>query len=406
MLVACYFATAETALASANRIRIKSLADDGNRRAQKTVALLDDFDRALTTLLVGTNIVHIACASLTTLFVKRLWGAGAVAVSTVVLAIVVFFAAEMLPKSFARAYPEEAALALAPSLRTLMTLLSPITVLFSGISKFITRLFGVPDAPTVTEDELYDIIESIGEEGGIEEEASRLIHSALEFDDITVQQVLTPRNRMVTVALDDSCEEILSVIRESRHSRLPVYDKTPDNIVGILGIRRYLKAYLAQGENVSLAELMDPPYFLPRKRRIDDALSEMSGRKQHIAVVCDDFGGVLGIVTVEDILEELVGEIWDEDDDPAQELAEKQPLVQEGAVLAQTGTAPAEEDSAQGPDAGNAPAPVGNAPAPAEDAPASDGKASAKGPDAGNPPAAGQQTPPGGEPSGRDGSKR
>lgn len=406
MLVACYFATAETALASANRIRIKSLADDGNRRAQKTVALLDDFDRALTTLLVGTNIVHIACASLTTLFVKRLWGAGAVAVSTVVLAIVVFFAAEMLPKSFARAYPEEAALALAPSLRTLMTLLSPITVLFSGISKFITRLFGVPDAPTVTEDELYDIIESIGEEGGIEEEASRLIHSALEFDDITVQQVLTPRNRMVTVALDDSCEEILSVIRESRHSRLPVYDKTPDNIVGILGIRRYLKAYLAQGENVSLAELMDPPYFLPRKRRIDDALSEMSGRKQHIAVVCDDFGGVLGIVTVEDILEELVGEIWDEDDDPAQELAEKQPLVQEGAVLAQTGTAPAEEDSAQGPDAGNAPAPVGNAPAPAEDAPVSDGKASAKGPDAGNPPAAGQQTPPGGEPSGRDGSKR
>ena len=406
MLVACYFATAETALASANRIRIKSLADDGNRRAQKTVALLDDFDRALTTLLVGTNIVHIACASLTTLFVKRLWGAGAVAVSTVVLAIVVFFAAEMLPKSFARAYPEEAALALAPSLRTLMTLLSPITVLFSGISKFITRLFGVPDAPTVTEDELYDIIESIGEEGGIEEEASRLIHSALEFDDITVQQVLTPRNRMVTVALDDSCEEILSVIRESRHSRLPVYDKTPDNIVGILGIRRYLKAYLAQGENVSLAELMDPPYFLPRKRRIDDALSEMSGRKQHIAVVRDDFGGVLGIVTVEDILEELVGEIWDEDDDPAQELAEKRPLVQEGAVLAQTGTAPAEEDSAQGPDAGNAPAPVGNAPAPAEDAPVSDGKASAKGPDAGNPPAAGQQTPPGGEPSGRDGSKR
>lgn len=406
MLVACYFATAETALASANRIRIKSLADDGNRRAQKTVALLDDFDRALTTLLVGTNIVQIACASLTTLFVKRLWGAGAVAVSTVVLAIVVFFAAEMLPKSFARAYPEEAALALAPSLRTLMTLLSPITVLFSGISKFITRLFGVPDAPTVTEDELYDIIESIGEEGGIEEEASRLIHSALEFDDITVQQVLTPRNHMVTVALDDSCEEILSVIRESRHSRLPVYDKTPDNIVGILGIRRYLKAYLAQGENVSLAELMDPPYFLPRKRRIDDALSEMSGRKQHIAVVRDDFGGVLGIVTVEDILEELVGEIWDEDDDPAQELAEKQPLVQEGAVLAQTGTAPAEGGSAQGPDAGNAPAPVGKGPAPAEDAPVSNGKASAKGPDAGNPPAAGQQTPPGGEPSGRDGSKR
>ena len=132
----------------------------------------------------------------------------------------------------------------------------------------------------------------------------------------------------------------------------------------------------------------------------------MSGRKQHIAVVCDDFGGVLGIVTVEDILEELVGEIWDEDDDPAQELAEKRPLVQEGAVLAQTGTAPAEGGSAQGPDAGNAPAPVGNAPAPAEDAPVSDGKASAKGPDAGNPPAAGQQTPPGGEPSGRDGSKR
>ena len=326
LLAACYFATAETALASANRIRIKSLAEDGNRRAQKAAALLDDFDRALTTLLVGTNIVHIACASLTTLFVTRLWGAGAVAVSTVVLAIVVFFAAEMLPKSFARAYPENTALALAPSLRLLMTLLTPLTFFFSNLSKFITRIFGAPATPTVTEDELYDIIESIGEEGGIEEEASRLIHSALEFDDITVQQVLTPRNRMVTLALDDSSEEILDTIRSCRHSRLPVYDKTPDNIVGVLGIRRYLKAYLAQGGDVFLGELVDPPYFLPRKRRIDDALSEMSGRKQHLAVVRDDFGGVLGIVTVEDILEELVGEIWDEDDDPAQELAEKQPV--------------------------------------------------------------------------------
>ncbi|MBQ6000091.1 MAG: HlyC/CorC family transporter [Clostridia bacterium] len=323
ILAACYFAMAETALASANRIRIKSLAEDGDRRAVKVSALIDNFDKTLTTLLVGTNIVHIACASLTTLFVTRLWGSGAVVVSTVVLAIVVFFVAEMLPKSFARSYPEQTALALAPSLRLILTLLTPLSFLFSGISKLLTRLFGEKETPTVTEDELYDIIESIGEEGGIEEEASRLIHSALEFDDITVQQVLTPRNRMIALSIDDSPEEILSVIRECRHSRLPVYRKTPDNIVGVLNIRRYLKAYLAQPAGLSLTELLDPPYFLPRKRRIDDALSDMSAHKQHLSVVRDDFGGVLGIVTVEDILEELVGEIWDEDDDPVQELKER-----------------------------------------------------------------------------------
>ena len=153
---------------------------------------------------MGTNIAQIACASLTTLFVKRLWGAGAVAVSTVVLAIVVFFAAEMLPKELCQSLCRgggAGAGALAAHAHD--AALPYHGALFRHLTKFITRLFGVPDAPTVTEDELYDIIESIGEEGGIEEEASRLIHSALEFDDITVQQVLTPRNRMVTVALDD-----------------------------------------------------------------------------------------------------------------------------------------------------------------------------------------------------------
>ncbi|MBQ3077687.1 MAG: HlyC/CorC family transporter [Clostridia bacterium] len=315
MLCACYFAASETALASSNRIRIRTMAEEGNKRAKRAAYLLDHFDDTLSTLLVGNNITHIACASLTTLLVTRVWGSGAVAVSTVVLAIVVFFAAEMLPKSYARSRPEKLAMTIAPSLHFLGKLLKPISFVFSAISKGFTRLIGVPDTPSVTEDELYDIIESIGEESGMEEEAASLIHSALEFDDITVQEILTPRNRMVALELGDSYEEILEVIKNGKHSRLPVYDKTPDSIVGILGIRRFLKSYLSNGDTVPLPELLDPPYFLPRKRRIDDALSEMSAGRQHIAVVRDDFGGTMGIVTVEDILEELVGEIWDEDDE-------------------------------------------------------------------------------------------
>ena len=309
-----YFAAAETAFASSNNIRIKNRAESGDRRARAALYVLDHFDKALSTLLIGNNIMHIGSASLATLLITRLWGAGFVAYSTIATTIVVFLVSEMIPKSFANNRPEPVALALAGSLRFLMKLLTPLSAFFTGIGNMAAKRIKTHDIPSVTEDELYDIIDDIVEEGALEQGRSKLLYSALEFDEITVQEVLTARVNVVAVGDDMTYEEILAVIRANKFSRLPVYHDTIDDIVGILNIRRFMKSYLLHGDTVPLSSLMDPPLHVPKKRRIDELLNEMSGRRIHMAVVTDDYGGTLGIVTVEDILEELVGEIWDEDD--------------------------------------------------------------------------------------------
>ncbi len=309
-----YFACAETAFASSNNIRIKNRAEKGDQRAKDALYVLDHFDKALSTLLVGNNIMHIGTASLATLLVTRLWGAGAVVYSTIVTTMVVFFISEMLPKSFAREYPETTALFLAGSLRFLMKILSPVTLVFSWLGNWVSKFFAKAQSPSVTEDELYDIIESIADNGKMQAAESKLIFSALRFDDITAQEILTSRVSVVGVEVESTYSEILDTIKNNKFSRLPVYRETLDDILGILNIRRFVKSYLQNGESVPVTELMDEPYFVHKKKRIDDLLDEMSAQRLHMAVVRDDFGGTMGIVTVEDILEELVGEIWDETD--------------------------------------------------------------------------------------------
>ena len=309
-----YFACAETAFASSNNIRIKNRAEKGDLRAKDALYVLDHFDKALSTLLVGNNIMHIGTASLATLLVTRLWGAGAVVYSTIVTTMVVFFISEMLPKSFAREYPETTALFLAGSLRFLMKILAPVTLVFSWLGNWVSKFFTKTQSPSVTEEELYDIIESIAEDGKMQAAESKLIFSALRFDDITAQEILTSRVSVVGVEVEASYREILDTIQNNKFSRLPVYRETLDDILGILNIRRFVKSYLQNGESVPVTELMDEPYFVHKKKRIDDLLDEMSAQRLHMAVVRDDFGGTMGIVTVEDILEELVGEIWDETD--------------------------------------------------------------------------------------------
>ncbi|MDL2235645.1 hemolysin family protein [Christensenellaceae bacterium OttesenSCG-928-L17] len=310
-----YFAAAETAFASSNVIRIKSRAEKGDSRAKRVLFVLDHFDKALSTLLIGNNIMHISTASIATVLATRLWGTGAVAYSTLATTAVVFLLAEMLPKSFASDHPEKTALVLAGSLRSLMWLLTPVSFVFTRLGRFFSRLIVKEEAPSVTEDELYDIIETITEDGGMEESSGKLLYSALKFDDITVQEVLTARVAIVGIEASMTTDEILSIIKSQKYSRLPVYCETLDDIQGVLNVRRYIKAYMQRGAEVSLAALMDAPYFVPKKKRIDDLLREMSAQRVHMAVVRDDYGGTMGIVTSEDILEELVGEIWDETDE-------------------------------------------------------------------------------------------
>jgi len=315
LFCAAYFAVTETALASVSRIRIKNSAERGNAKAKKALYALDNFDKAISTLLICTNIVHISIASLVTVAVVRIWqNLSVVSVSTVITTIVVFFAGEMLPKSLAKKYSEKCILACAGPLCFFMKIFSPLSALLSLIGQSAAKLTKGDPQISVTEDEIYDIIEDMTEEGTLDEEQGELISSALQFGEVTVESILTPRVDLVSIDISCSHEEILSIIKAQNHSRLPVYEGSVDNIIGILQIRKFIKAYLRLGKNLDIRPLLDEVYFVHQSTNIDELLPVMSKRKLNIAVVTDNYGGTLGIVTVEDILEELVGEIWDEDD--------------------------------------------------------------------------------------------
>ena len=301
-------------MASASRSRIKASAERGDFRAKKTLYVLDNFDLAISTLLICTNIVHIAAASIVTLAVTKKWGVSAVSISTIITTIVVFFAGEMLPKSVAKKYSDTLALSCAPVLCFFMKLFAPLSKLLTWIGQAAAKLTPGDSQISVTEDELYDIIEDMTEEGSLDEDQGDLISSALQFGEVTVESVLTPRVDIVAININSSHAELLSLIKSTNHSRLPVYEGSIDNIIGVLQIRKYIKAYLRLGENLDIKPMLDEVLFVHQSTNIDELLPILSKRKLNIAVVTDNYGGTLGIVTVEDILEELVGEIWDEDD--------------------------------------------------------------------------------------------
>ena len=314
LCMAAYFAVAETAATSVSRIRLKTRLDQGDQKAKKALYVQDNFDRAISAILIGTNIVHISTATLTTVLVTRTWGASWVALGTIVCTIAVFFAGEMLPKSIAKRYSERCALATAPSLCFFMRIFAPLAKALSHIGEFFSNLAKGEPEITVTEDELYDIIETMTDEGELPEDRAELVHSALEFADVTVERVFTPRVDVAALDVNTPPEKILSFIREQRHSRLPVYEGSIDNIIGVLQIRKYVRVYLRERKYPELRSLLDAPCFVHQSTSIDELLEELNRQKVSLAVVTDNYGGTMGIVTVEDIIEELVGEIWDEDD--------------------------------------------------------------------------------------------
>ena len=315
LLFAHYFAVCETSFAAVSRIRLKTAMERGDRRANKAMYVCERFDKAITTILIGTNIVHLSCASYVTVLVTRRWGLSAVTLSTFVTTLVVFFVGEMLPKSVAKKYSLRLALGTASSLVFFMHLLTPISFVLTKIGEFASRLTKGDSEVSVTEDELYDIIENMTDEGDLDSEQGDLVHSALAFGDLTAESILTARVDMETIDVDDPLEEILAQVKASRHSRIPVYQDSVDNIIGVLQIRRFMREYLQKREKTDLRSLLDEPYFVHQSAKIDELLSVMSSKKINMTIVADSYGGTVGIVTVEDILEELVGEIWDEDDE-------------------------------------------------------------------------------------------
>ena len=311
---AIFFALAETSFASVSRARIRARQERGDHRAKKALFVLDNFDRAITTILIGTNIVHLSAAAIVTVMVTNLWGTGAVVWGTVGTTLVLFYVGEMLPKTIAKRYSERISLGSAGSLCFFMAFFAPLAAILTAIGRGAAQLTKGDTEVSVTEDELYDIIEDMTDAGTLDEEQGDLVQSALEFGDVTVENVLTARVDMAAVNAAWSPRQIMDFIRAQRHSRLPVYEGQIDNIVGILPIRRFIKAWLAQGDRLELKSLLDTPYFVPASVNVDDLLPEMSRKRLNMAIVTDAWGGTLGVITVEDILEELVGEIWDEED--------------------------------------------------------------------------------------------
>ena len=330
LLGAVYFALVETAFAACSKTKLRAAAERNEAGAGQALYILNHFDRAISTMLIGTNLCHLFLSALVTMVVTRRWGLSAVTVSTILTTLSVFFAGEMLPKSIAKKFPERLAKSFSGSLRVLMTLFYPLSWVLSRIGEAAAKLSRREPELSVTEDELYDIIEDMTEEGSLDEEQGELISSALQFGDLTVESVLTPRMDVAALNVESGGKEILAQIKAQNHSRLPVYEGSIDRIIGILQIRKYIKAYLREGKPPELRSLLDEAFFVHQRTELSELLPMMSRQRINMAVVTDNFGGTLGIVTVEDIVEEIVGEIWDEDDvveEPVTDLSENACIV-------------------------------------------------------------------------------
>ncbi len=306
------FSATETAFSCLNRARLRNMADNGNKRAGKTLKLVDDYDKLLTSILVGNNVVNIAMASISAvLFIRILPNAGAT-VSTLVITVVVLIFGEVSPKTLARQNPEKFAMFMTPVMDILVHILTPINYLFAQWQNMLRKIFKIGSTQSMTQDELSVLVEEASEEGNIDAEESALLRNALAFEDQEAQDVLTPRVDMVAVSVDTPNDEVARLFAEDNFSRLPVYEGSIDHIVGILYEKDF---YTKDGiSKTPIEKLMREPVFVPNTIKIDDLFLIFKQNNSHIAIVSDEFGGTMGLVTMEDILEELVGEIWDEHD--------------------------------------------------------------------------------------------
>ena len=309
-----FFSASETAFSSLNQIRLKSRADDGDRTAARVLAMSEQYDKLLSTILIGNNIVNIAAASIgTIIFTKMLGAERGATVSTMVLTIVVLIFGEVTPKSLAKEMPETIATAVAPVLSLLMLVLTPLTWLFSQWKRLLNHFVHSSESDTITEGELMTMVSVAENDGELTDRESELIRSAIEFDDVEVEEILTPRVDVVAVADDISLEELAQTFAESGYSRLPVYHGTIDNIIGVVHEKDFYIARLKKATKID--DLVAPTLYTTGSTQISQLLRTLREQHHHMAVVVDEYGGTEGIITLEDILEELVGEIWDEHDE-------------------------------------------------------------------------------------------
>ena len=313
VILSGFFSASETAYSSASEIRLKAMEQEGNKAAARALRIIEDYDALLSTILIGNNIVNIGASSIATvLFVRALGDMGATW-STIVMTVIILIFSEVTPKSIAKEMPERFAMAVGPIMKVLMTLFYPFNKLFGWWKALIAKVLGVQSTDEVTEGEFLTMVEEAESGGGIEKEDTELIHSLLEFNDIEVADIFTPRVDVVAVPLRARPEELEEVFREHEFSRIPVYDEDIDDIVGILHQRDYYEEIVKREKR--LQDVIKPVLFVPPGMKISRVLELLQQKHNHMAVVSDEFGGTDGVITMEDILEELVGEIYDEHDD-------------------------------------------------------------------------------------------
>ena len=311
------FSATETAYSCANRIKIKSMIALGKKNAKRVYKLAEEkYDKLITTILIGNNIVNLTASALATVLFTKLLAEStldATTVSTAVMTIAVLIFGEITPKYFAGVYPEKFAFWLYPFIQIFYWIFTPLGIVFGAYKKLLARIFRLKPNDAVTDEELISLVNEAEEDGTLKEDASELVRSALEFDDLKVEDILVPRVDVVAVNMNADMDEIFSVFKENCFSRLPVYKDTIDNVVGLIHERDFYNAYLRGDKEI--AHVVQEIAFTTEYTRISSLLKQLQKQKIHMAAVSDEYGGLVGIVTLEDILEELVGEIWDEHDE-------------------------------------------------------------------------------------------
>ena len=316
VILSGFFSSTETAYSCASRIKLRTLATGGNKKASKVLDLAENkYDRFISTVLVGNNIVNLSASTLSTILFAYLIGDAntSALVSTVAITLAVLIFGEITPKFIAKAYPEKMALTFYPLIKFFYYVFYPFNFIFSGWKWLIGKIFRMKNEDVVTEEEIMTIVEEAEEDGTLREEETELIRSVIEFDDLEVGDILVPRVNIVAIDINDSMEEIRKVFDKEGYSRIPVYKDSIDTIIGTIHEKDFFNAYLRGKKGID--GIMQNAFYTTEHAKISVLLRQLQKKKVHIAVVLDEYGGTLGMVTLEDILEELVGEIWDEHDE-------------------------------------------------------------------------------------------
>ncbi len=328
--LSAFFSGSEMSLSSANRLRLENAAEDGNRRAKSALALIDRFDRALGAILIGNNLVNVAASSLSSVIALSIAAQAGISeglcttAATVIVTVAVIIFGETMPKIIAKKNASRMALSVAGPIRALSVLLRPLVWCATSLTTLITRALPSPedtDAQEVAVEELQSIIETAEDEDVLDEDRSELLQAALDFGDTSASQVMTARVDMIAIDIDDPIQEILSIAEESAYSRLPVYEEDTDNIIGVLHLNTLYRALLEE-ETPDIRSLLIEPCFVYKTVKLPSVLEELRSRQRHLAIVTDEYGGTAGVITMEDVLEALVGDIWDETDEVEPEVVE------------------------------------------------------------------------------------